>query len=30
VLLEFTELRKIVGFDASYEVEQNYADRREP
>ena len=29
-LLEFSELRKIVGFDAYYEAEQNYADRREP
>ena len=27
---EFAELRKIVGFDACYETEQNYADRREP
>ena len=29
-LLDFAELRKIVGFDAYYEAEQNYADRREP
>ena len=29
-LLEFAELRKIVGFDAYYEAEQSYADRREP
>ena len=29
-LLAFAELRKIVGFDAYYEAELNYADRREP
>ena len=29
-LLEFAELRKIVGFDAYYAAEQDYADRREP
>ena len=28
-LLEFSELRKIVGFDAYYEAEQDYTDRRD-